>query len=317
MPSSAIALRSDQPLTPAMVVVVWEIAAKLDEDRVPGEVPNAVWVEMPAKRLRGQGGRTDNVWLRECLERLTEVKISGEHKGNPWGAVVLAEWEISEGGSLARLLIPPSGVQTFRTPETFAKIEAQAAHRLTGHGRRLYAILADKKRLGRPNWTFQVDELRAIFNLENRKSYRVWGAFRRSVLVPAVSAINDFGTVDVKMTPQKLGRSVVAVRFDWLWKDPRDATETVVENDRHSAARRKGQDTADAPPMIEGEQQSEPALTWWHGLTNTERDQWADRVGRIIQQEGPGGNIYRIPRRDADIARDAFTQHEQEVASHV
>ncbi|WP_419739426.1 replication initiation protein [Ruegeria sp.] len=307
VPSSAIALRSEQPLSPAMVAVVWEIAAKLDEDRVPAQVPNSVWVEIAAKRLRGPGGRTDNIWLRKCLERLTEVKISGEYKGNPWGAVILAEWEISEGGSLARLLISPSGVQTFRTPETFAKIETHAAHRLTGHGRRLYAILADKKRLGRPSWTFSLDEIKALMGVSSRPSYKRFNTFRQKVLKPAVSAINDFGTIEVKMTPQKLGRSVVAVRFDWQWKDPRDASETVAENERHSAARRKAQDATDAPPMIDDHEQSEPALTWWHGLTDAERDKWADHVGRTFDA---GGQTY--PRREADIARDAFARHKQE-----
>ncbi len=286
-----------------MVSVVWEIAAKLDEDRVPSTVSNSVWVEMPAKRLRGPGGRTDNVWLRECLERLTKVTVSGEYRGRPWGAVVLAEWEIAEGGSLARLLIPPSGVQTFRSPETFAKIEAHAAHRLTGHGRRLYAMLADKKRLGRPNWTFQLAELRTLMGLDDRKSYNRFNTFRQRVLDPAVSAINDFGTVSVKMTPQKLGRSVHAVRFDWQWKDPRDATETVAQNERHSAARRKGQSSTDAPPMIEDQDQAEPALTWWGKLTSSERDEWGDRVGRTFKA---GGKTY--PRRDADIARAAFKE---------
>ena len=316
MPSSAIALRSDRPLSPAMVSVVWEIAARLDEDRVPAEVPNSVWVEMPTRRLRGPGGRTDNVWLRECLERLTKVTVSGEHQGNPWGAVILAEWEICEGGSFARLLIPPSGVQAFRAPATFARIEADAAHRLSGHARRLYAILADKKRLGRPCWTFQLDELRTLMGVNGRKAYEVWAQFNRWVLTPAVAAINDYGTVSVKMTPEKIGRSVRAVRLDWKWKDPRDAAETVVENDRHSTARRKGQDSTDAPPMIGDQEQPEPALTWWHGLTEAERDAWSDRIGRVFQTEGPGGKVYTLPRRDADIARDAFTRHEQETASH-
>ncbi len=305
VPSSAIALRSDQPLSPAMVAVIWEIAAKLDEDRVPAEVSNSVWVEMPAKRLRGPGGRTDNVWLRECLDRLTKVAVSGEYQGKPWGAVVLAEWEISEGGSLVRLLIPPSGVQTFRTPETFAKIEAHAAHRLTGHARRLYAILADKKRLGRPNWTFQLSELRALMNVGEKRAYSDWWQFRKRVLNPSVEAINDFGTVSVKMAPQKLGRSVHAVRFDWQWKDPRDATETAAQNERHSAARRRDQASTDAPPMIEDQDQAEPALTWWGRLTSSERDEWAELVGRTFKA---GGKTY--PRRDTDIARKAFAQIE-------
>ncbi len=91
VPSSAVALRSEKPLTPAMVATVWEIASELDAMRVPAGVPNAVWLDIPTARLRGPGAREDNVWLRECLERLTGVKLSGEHKGDPWGAVVLAE----------------------------------------------------------------------------------------------------------------------------------------------------------------------------------------------------------------------------------
>lgn len=68
-----------------MVSAVWEIAAALDEQRVPAAVPNAVWLEVPTLRLRGEGSRADNVWLRECLDRLTGVKLSGEYRGDPWG----------------------------------------------------------------------------------------------------------------------------------------------------------------------------------------------------------------------------------------
>ena len=303
MPSSAVALRSEQPLTPAMVSVVWEIAALLDEQRVPATVPNAVWLKVPTLRLRGKGGRADNVWLRQCLDRLTGVKLSGEYRGDPWGAVVLAEWSITEGGSSAQLLIPPAGVHALCSPANFTKIEATAAHRLTGHGRRLYAILADKKRLGRPYWTFTLDEMRALMGVDNKRSYDRWSDLRTRVLDPALAAINDYGTVDVKMTPQKQGRSVAAVRFDWRWKDPHDATETASENERHSAARRKAQETADAPPMIEDQEQPEPALTWWHGLTDAERDNWADHVGRTFEA---GGRTY--PRREPDIARAAYEE---------
>lgn len=303
VPSNAVALRSEQPLTPAMVSAVWEIAGALDEQRVPATVPNAVWLKMPTRRLRGEGGRADNVWLRQCLDRLTGVKLSGEYRGDPWGAVVLAEWHIAEGGSLAHLLIPPVGVHALRSPANFTKIEATAAHRLTGHGRKLYAILADKKRLGRPNWTFDLPEIRSLMGVGDKKSYEIWGAFSRSVLAPALTAINDYGTVSVKMTPQKRGRSVVAVRFDWNWKDPHDATETAIENERHSGARRKAQDTADAPPLIEDQDQPEPALTWWHGLTDAERDDWAEQAGRTFRA---GGQTYT--RREIDIARAAYKE---------
>jgi hypothetical protein len=235
------------------------------------------------------------------LERLTGVKLSGEYRGNPWGAVVLAEWHIEQGGSLARLLIPPAGVHALRSPANFTKIEAHAAHRLSGHARRLYAILADKKRLGRPSWRFTVEDLRVLMGADTQKSYERLNTFRQRVLDPAVEAINDYGTVSVKMTPEKLGRSVHAVRFDWSWKDPHAATETARENERHSGNRGKPQATNDAPPMIEDGLQAEPALTWWGKLTDAEQNNWADTVGRTFEAGGQ-----TIPRRDADIARAAF-----------
>lgn len=251
VPSSLIAPRAEKPLSPAMLAALWEIAAVLDEQRVPAAVKDALWLEIPTRRLRGEGARSDNIWLKECLERLMGVKLSGEYRGDPWGAVMVAEWEITQGGSLARILVPPAAVRALRTPETFAKIETTAAHRLTGHARRLYAILADKKRLGRPTWTFTLDELRALLDVAGRSAYERWGEFDRRVLKSAVAAINDYGTVEVTMTPVKLGRAVSSVRFDWRWKSVDEARQTDEENDRHSGARRQSPPPEpDAPPLL-------------------------------------------------------------------
>ena len=347
MPSSAVALRSDKPLTPAMTSAVWEIAAALDQERVPTEVPNAVWLEIPTARLRGPEARRDNIWLRECLERLTGVKLSGEHRGDPWGAVVLAEWHITQGGSMAHLLIPPAGVHALRSPANFTKIEEHAAHRLTGHGRRLYAILADKKRLGRPSWQFTVEELRALMGVNNKPSYEVWGAFRRSVLDPALEAINAYGTVSVTMTPEKQGRTIQWVRFEWRWKDPREAAEMAAESDQQAEApvvqpeasskakapakaKRDGsrgtQHEAKAksappaaskqpsaltpPPAASQAPQPDPALTWWNGLADAEREAWKDQVGRTFDT---GADV--LPRKDGSMAQDAYALHEVRVSA--
>lgn len=61
--------------------------------------------------------------------------------------------------------------------------------------------------------------------------------------------MNDFGTVKVTAKPVKKGRSIVAVRFDWAWKDVREADETDAENERHGTARRKTQADNSAPPL--------------------------------------------------------------------
>lgn len=310
--SAALALRAEKPLTPAMVSALWEIAAVLDEDRIPANVPNSVWLTIPTTRLRGPEARPDNVWLRECLERMTGLKLTGQHRGDEWGAVLVAEWHITEGGSKARILIPPAGVHALRSPGNFVKIETTAAHRLPPHARRLYALLADRKRQREPYAQWSVDNLRGLLGVDDKRSYDVWAQLAKRVLTPAVEAINDFGTVRVKMTPVKSGRSVAAVRFDWQWKDPHEATETVTENERHSTARRKEQASNGAPPIIEDEEQADPALTWWGKLTDAEREKWADRVGRILRTEGPGGKIFTAPRREADIAREAFAEHSKQ-----
>lgn len=170
------------------------------------------------------------------------------------GAVLVAEWHITEGGSKARILIPPAGVHALRSTGNFVKIETTAAHRLPPHARRLYALLADRKRQREPYAQWSVDNLRGLLGVDDKRSYEVWSQFRKWVLTPAIEAINDFGTVRVKMTTVKSGRSVSAVRFEWRWKDPHDAADTVVENERHSDARRKDPpENPDAPPLVEGD----------------------------------------------------------------
>ena len=249
--SRILSPQSEKPLTPAMVTALWVISDHIDRKGIKSSADDAVWLEMPAVALRGEGGRDDNVWLRECLDRLTGVKINGDFKGNPWGAVILAEWRIIQGGSLVRLLVPPAAVNVLRAPETFAKVEAFAAYKLDGHARRLYAALADKKRMEKKFWQFGLAELRSLLAVENRTSYDRWNNFRQWVLDPAIAQINDFGTVKVTMTPEKVGRSVASVRFDWTWKTIDEARETDEENDRPDIARRKSELERSAPPLTD------------------------------------------------------------------
>ena len=133
-----------------------------------------------------------------------------------------------------------------------SSVETTAAHQLPGHARRLYALLADKKRLGKPEWTFELAELRALMGVADRKTYTRWDSFRVRVINPAVEAINDYGTVTVTMETVKRGRAIHAVRFIWAWKSLDDAHVTAEENERHSTARHKNAPAdPDAPPLVE------------------------------------------------------------------
>lgn len=305
VPSSLVAIQTKEPMSPAMRAVIWEIGAALDEARVRPSHREAVWLSISTARLRGEGGRDDNQHLKATLDRLTGVYLTGEHQGDEWGVVILAEWHLEQGGSMARLFIPPAAVAAIQSPQTFAKIEARAAHSLTGHGRQLYVLLADKRNMHQRHWTYTVDELRSLMGVADSKAYQVWHQFNRWVLQPALNQVNDFGTVRVKMTTKRLGRSVNWVRFDWQWQDPHSAVETTAENERHSRARRRTQASADAPPMIEDRPQPTEALAWWHGLTDQDREAWADRVGRVVDL-GLGPQT----RRERDIATEAHKAHQ-------
>ncbi len=303
--SSLIAVQSHERLTPSMRSAIWEIGAVLDEMRVSSKLDNALWLNIPAKRLRG-GKRQDNQALKPMLDRLCGVYLTGEYRGDEWGAVLLAEWKITQGGSMVELLIPPSAVSAIQAPSTFAKVESRAAHSLSGYARQLYVILADKKRLQQKHWTWTVKELRALLGVDNKKAYDRWNNFYQRILKPALEQINDFGTVEVKMTTKRLGRSIEWVRFDWKWKDPQAIKDTNLENERHSSARHKSQKIADAPPMIE-ENQDLPQ-EWWENLSEGEREEWRDKIGRNFEA---GGEIYN--RREKDIMAMAYaTTQERE-----
>lgn len=266
--SSAMLIPSAQSmrLRPSQVGIIWEIANEIDRRRIPGNTDNGVWLEIPTKRLRNPDGRNDNVHLRKMLKELMGLILEGEYKGDPWGAVLLAEYQITQGGSLARLFIPPAGINAVQAPTTFAKIEAEVKYRMKGAAKLLYAALADKKRMGNPFYVFDLDELHHICAVVDR--YPRWADFNRYVLQPAIGEINDYGTVQVKATPQKLARSVVSVRFDWEWKSLDHARETSDANDGHSKARRKIEDQRDMPPLS-GDVDTKP-LTF---------DQWKSENG--------------------------------------
>ena len=168
------------------------------------------------------------------------------------------------------------------------------------------------------SWTFPLDDLRALLGVADKAAYHRFNNFRARVLDPAIAAINDFGTVRVTMTPEKLGRSVSAVRFDWEWRDPYEASETVAENERHSTARRRRQSDDDAPPMIPTLAGDPPALPrsvgavsrhdltersliWFATLSAEQREAWADKVGRF----GDRGNGPE-PRPERIIAMMAY-----------
>lgn len=235
-------------ITPAMATALYAVAAELDRQRVPAFGNDAVWLKIPTVRLKAQGARDDNAHLRRCLDRLLGLRLEGEYKGDAWGAVLIAEWHLEKGATIARILVPPAAIRALRSPQTFSKIEANAIYNMEPNARRLYLLLADKKRLRTDHFDFGLDDLKAGLGLSEH-AYKRWANFRRVVLIPSIERINQTGSVNVTFKPIKVGKAVVAVRLAWDWKNPDQAQETLQEVERHSAARFKDSDGS-APPLV-------------------------------------------------------------------
>ena len=268
------------PLTRAMTAVLWQISARLDELGADPDVKNSVWLEMPAKRLRGPGSQDNNRWLRECLSRLTGQQIAGEYRGDSWGAVLLAEWHLEKGSDTVRLLIPPAAVQALRAPETFTKIETAAIYQLDGKAARLYAALADRKRQHQAWWEYSLEELRRVLGVEGR--YPEWRYLHRAIL-PSIEAINKFGTVIVSMTTVKAGRRVVRVRFEWRWKNMDQARITAEEGEKANPYDEEPA-VATAPPLVPEyrEDRELNEAKWWNELAPPARADWRVKANAKI-----------------------------------
>lgn len=271
------------PLTAAQRAVVWEICALLDEQRAPAGPDDAVWLEAPTARLRGPGARSDNVWLRECLNRLLGVKFTGQDGDDPWGAVLLAEFKIQR--DIVRLMLPPSAIRALRAPQTFAKIDAETAHRLPPNARTLYGLIADKFRQNRPEWEVGLADLKGALGMANGR-YERFTDFRKWVLDPSTEAINQFGVCRLSWEAVKLGRSVRSIRFRWSLKQLPEAEQTARENERHSTAQGKSQESTGAPPLVPDGVLAQ-VVDWLAKANATERSKWASRAVELGAQHFP------------------------------
>jgi hypothetical protein len=90
-----------------MVSVIWELAHCLDLARIDPARDETVEMVIPTQKLRGPDGRSDNINLKQWLDRLTGLKLQGDYRGEPWAAVMLAQYEFKKNGSLVRLILPP------------------------------------------------------------------------------------------------------------------------------------------------------------------------------------------------------------------
>lgn len=218
----------DGYLTPAQLALLWEIAnwlwsnrnsvAKLvAQAKFPDGAQNSILVKIPAKQLRGPFSREDNYWLRECIGRLQQIKISGETNTKLWDSVLIAKSEIDKFSRIVEILIPPKAIAYWMANGPFTMIERDMAHDLSGPARRLYASLCDKGNRDKNdnNWTYSVDQLKEIFGCPGKYD-NDWRNFRQRHLLRSLEGLEDI--LDIKVEYIKMGRKITAVKLTWRWK---------------------------------------------------------------------------------------------------
>ena len=272
-----------QEITAAERTVAWEIATVLDERRqvTPGRnETDMLVIDVSTARLRGPDARDDNQHLHRVLQRLARVQWADqEPDGRRYVVQLIAEAEISAIGDSVRLWLPPRAVRFLRSPTQFAKLDRAAAYSLPPNARTLYGLLKDRfaqpDKLTHHYADYGLDELKGALQLGGR--YDRYADFRKWVLEPSVKAINNTGALSITWEPVKHGRSVTSIRFRLRLKKPAEADEAEHETERHSCARGKDQQAADAPPLVV----TDAALHWLDQQSSAEKVRWAKRAREL------------------------------------
>lgn len=139
-----------------------------------------------------------------------------EGKGVGWTeAVHRSRWVYSttyvDGNGTVQLYLAPAVVdQISRLVTEFTSYQLkQIVNLQSAYSIRIYELLAQYKTLGERS--FLVSELREILQIE--KSYKLFGDFKKRVLVPSMAEINANTDLMVSLEERKVGRSVVQLDF--------------------------------------------------------------------------------------------------------
>jgi hypothetical protein len=270
-PETTLSVRSDlvnsamsAPLSGGAIYAAYGIADALDDAIHRRKVdpaavpPEGIALTIPAASLRAV--RADNTNLRQALRALGRVEWSGVDEGGvAYDTRLVAQVRYLDGGRVVQVALPSEAVKMMAARELFAQIERDAALYLSGHGARLYGLIANKRTLSRQMadgwswWWWEIEELKRLLGVAQSRAYTEFAPFRRRVIEPAVNAINASGVVEVRWHPIREGRSIARLQFEWKFKSAKRAAETVAETKRHSSARGRRQASAAAPPLLEDE----------------------------------------------------------------
>jgi hypothetical protein len=154
--------------------------------------------------------------LKTALRDLVDIKLEWnmlhEDGDKEWGiASMLASASIR--GGYCSYAYAPNLRDKFYNPEMYARINIGIQRNITtGYALTLYENCIRYRNVGSTGW-IELEVLRKLFGVEDKKYYRTFKFFNNKIIKPAVEGINEASDIHVAAEYQREKRRIVAVRF--------------------------------------------------------------------------------------------------------
>lgn len=169
--------------------------------------------------IDGAGGRQYKA-IETTLEQLKQKSyIIKLNKHVTTSVSWVSKWYLDTSENVKSVKIqldPDMKPYLLRLKDNYTKYEYAYTLRMTHKATpRLYELLKSYHydKLKHYDKSFDVDELRALLDADDKESYKQFRYFRLFVLEPAIEEINEQTDILVSITPRKQGRTIVEVMF--------------------------------------------------------------------------------------------------------
>jgi hypothetical protein len=281
IPSALIHVSGMATLSLSELRLLWRIIGAVSAHKMPEEDEHG-WISLrlPVDDLL-EPGETQLRRLVERLDAISEVRfrvnLDGRDKGELWRMklFLLPEWEMD--GEWVELSIGPKMARAIKDRETFASVRESALFSMRGsrYAALFYVLIRDKANQRMKRWEVELPYFREVMQLQEG-TYRGFDDLKKRVIEPAVSEVSENSEFIVRWTKGRTHKNAVrSLVFTWEEKDGTGLRRTAKEAGRHSRARGKTQDGADAPPLIS---LTEKAVKWLKSADHRERTEWSERA---------------------------------------
>lgn len=263
----------------------WRIIGTVSTHELPDDGAQWVTIRLPVRDYL-EPGETELRRLVERLDAISDVKFRANLDGRDRGALwriklaLLPEWEVD--GEWIELSIGPKMAQAIRDRAAFAVIRESVLFNMRGskYAALLYVLIRDKANQRQKRWEVELPYFREVMQVPEGR-YKEFKDFRVNVIETAVIEVSENSEFIVRWVKGRTYKNAVrSLVFTWDEKDGTGLRRTAKEAGRHSHARGKAQDGADAPPLISD---TEKAVRWLMSADIRERMEWAERAIQLGQ----------------------------------